>query len=135
MVLLSECLGSWVHGSTYFKKKMPSPLRTAVGLLATFTVSGLMHSLVMFYAFPIDFPVLYGLFFIVNALVIIAESMMKAVLKEIGQYHSIVARVPSWMFNLYANSVVFTLTHLFFWPEIIRSGFAHLLLNIVMQHV
>lgn len=64
------------------------------------------------------FPILYGLFFVANGVLVILEGLIKANLKQYDLYKTAITVTPRWLFHLYGFAVIFYLNHKFFWPEL-----------------
>lgn len=69
-------------------------------------------------------PILVGFFFAANGVFVVFENLIKASLKVCGAYDAVSTYMPSLLCIVYTNIVVFSLGHLLFWPDLIKTGYA-----------
>lgn len=69
-----------------------------------------------------ELPVLYCVFFVVSALVVMCEKFIKTLLIANKAYDWLVANVPRLVFITYAHYVTAVLIYLFHWPDVVSSG-------------
>lgn len=131
-----DCLaeGSLVARPQYYNKPKVGTGRVLCGMLSVFFASAIMHGFFIMKALNItEFPVLFASYFLVNALVVILEKLMRSVLKRFGVY----TRSPTFpvkvLLVLYTQTVVHILSHLLFWPDVVRLQFMPNLVDGVVQ--
>jgi len=121
------CEGSLIHGPKYFDKQRPTVARRLVAVLMTFGMSGLIHIIAMQHALKTDPMMLYGLFFVINGIIVVLENVLKTLVRATGYKPIVSSLVPSFLYHIYSISVTFTLAHRFFWPDLDAAGGAEMI--------
>lgn len=113
-----------IAGRQWAGKPRPSPGRLVWGMINVFFVSALMHGLFIMKAMnTTDFPVLFAAFFLVNALVVFLEKLMRIAFKRFGVYTRTPSLFVSVVLLLYTQTLNVILSHYFFWPDVVRMQY------------
>lgn len=95
-----------------------SPLRQAVGVLATFVASGLMHGLIIMYLCG-KFGWKNALFFVVHGCAVLLERFTKETLGKTSMVKRLMHKIPRWIFIFYTLGILHLTSHSLFWPEVL----------------
>eukprot|EP00210_Caulerpa_lentillifera_P006889 g6586.t1 len=126
--------GTLVARKKWFDKPRPSVRRLICGMINVFFVSALIHGLFIMKALNTsEFPVLFATFFMVNALVVFFEKLMRIIFKKLGLYTRKPSLLLSAVLLFYTQTLNVILSHYFFWPDVVRMQYMPDLIDGVVQ--
>jgi hypothetical protein len=111
------------------QQQQPSMVLQISGLLATFAVSGVMHEIIVSYIADPYLPGYLFLFFFAQGPLMVAEKIIYRSLKQKQ------LQVPTIVRMLLPNLVLLLTARLFFFPPVMKSGLADLMLEHVSNNI
>ena len=111
------------------QQQQPSMVLQILGLMATFAVSGIMHEFIVSYIADPYMPGYLFLFFFSQAPLMVVEKMFYKALK---QKH---VQVPKAVRMLLPNLALLFTARLFFFPPVMKSGLAELIVEHVANNI